>query len=132
MVHFLTHLDFYFYTLANKEVLQVSGLNQVFLAPFIFLLEGNKDRVQELSMLMNDVVINDSMVSIMFLMANQRSGNKEGNFNFLYEKLSLSEKGISEEEFMRSLNVVKEKTERFVFETLRPDIERESGINKLF
>lgn len=129
---FLAHLDFYFYTLANKEVLQVSGLNQVFLAPFIFLLEGNKDRVQELSMLMNDEVINDSMVSIMFLMANQRSGNKEGNFNFLYEKLSLSEKGISEEEFMRSLNVVKEKTERFVFETLRPDIERASGINKLF
>lgn len=129
---FTAHLDFYFYTLALRKVLQQPSANQVFLAPFIFLLEGNKNRVQKISSLMNDEIINTSMTSIIVLMANQRTGNKVGNFNFLYEKISLCEKNIPEEEFMRSLNVVKEITERLVFEVLQPDIDRSSGIDKLF
>jgi len=129
---FTAHLDFYLYTLATRKLLQASGLNQVFLAPFVFLLEGNKDRMQELSGLMNDEVVKDALVSMFILMANQKAGNKEGNFNFLYEKILLCEEDISEGEFMQGLNVVKKITERLVVEVLRPEMERSAGIDNLF
>ncbi|GLO38446.1 hypothetical protein PPUN15366_00900 [Pseudomonas putida] len=129
---FSAHLDFYFYTLATEEILQKPGMNQVFIAPFIFLLEGNKGTVKELSGLMNDEAIKESMVYISLLMMNQRSGKKEDNFNLLYEKILLCNKEISEGEFMQSLSAIRENTKKLIVEVFRPDVERSSEINKLF
>ncbi|WP_133295874.1 hypothetical protein [Pseudomonas sp. AFG_SD02_1510_Pfu_092] len=129
---FNAHLDFYFYILATEEVLQKPGTNQIFIAPFVFLLEGNKGRVKELSGLMNDEAIKESIVYISLLMMNQRSGKKEDNFNLLYRKILLCNKEISEGEFMQSLSAIRENTKKLIIEVFRPDIERSSEINKLF
>jgi hypothetical protein len=129
---FNAHLDYYFYILATKKILQEPGLNQIFIAPLMFLLEGNKERMRELSGLMNDETIRESIANNVILITHQQNGMKENIFNSLYEKALLSNKEISESDFIHGLSFIKDKIEELIVEISRPQQERPSAIDNLF